>query len=150
MPEVSGLIDRLRPVVETMGCEAVGLELKGSGRHQVLRLYIDRPDGVTLDDCTNVSHQVSALLDVEDPIPGQYVLEVSSPGLDRPLFTADDFIRFAGHQARVELSMPMDGRRRYKGELCGVEGDKVILFCEGARAQLPIAKITHARLVPDL
>ncbi len=140
----------LEPVVKMLGYELVGIEYFPSGHHYILRVYIDKAAGITLDDCEIVSHQVSALLDVEDPIRGQYTLEVSSPGLDRPLFTPEHFSRFSGKQVKLRLSTPLNGRRNYKGRLQGLDDGKVILEVDGARVGLPLEDIEKARLVPEI
>ncbi len=139
----------LEPVVTGMGYELVEIEYNPSGKHGLLRLYIDHEDGIQLDDCTDVSNQVSALLDVEDPIPGHYDLEVSSPGLDRPLRRITDFERFTGEIVKLKTAMAIDGRRNYKGRLRGVDGDEVQIECDGQQFCLPLASIEKARLVPD-
>ena len=139
----------LEPVVTGMGYELVEIEYNPSSRHGVLRLYIDHEDGIQLDDCTDVSNQVSALLDVEDPIPGHYNLEVSSPGLDRPLRRITDFERFTGEIVKLKTAIAIDGRRNYKGRLRGVDGDEVQIECDGQQFYLPLASIEKARLVPD-
>lgn len=142
----------LAPVVETLGLELLGVEFRtGSG---VLRLYIDLPVGesrtVNVDDCERVSREVSALLDVEDPIPGHYTLEVSSPGLDRPLFTGAQFARFAGEQAKLQLRLPQDGRRRLQGRIERADETCVVLVPEGGDpVEIVIENIEQARLVPD-
>lgn len=139
----------IEPAVTALGYELVGVEHLSQGRHSVLRIYIDREDGVTVDDCARVSHQVSGALDVEDPIKGQYTLEVSSPGLDRPLFTIDHYRRFAGELAEIRLAAPRDGRRKFKGILRGVEGDAVIIEVEGEAVALPLNEIEKAHLVHE-
>ena len=139
----------LEPVVTGMGYELVEIEYNPSSRHGLLRLYIDHEDGIQLDDCTDVSNQLSALLDVEDPIPGHYNLEVSSPGLDRPLRRITDFERFTGEIVKLKTAIAIDGRRNYKGRLSGVEGDEVHIECDGRQFRLPLASIEKARLVPD-
>lgn len=139
------LLTLLEPAVEGLGYELVELEFQGG----VLRLYIDQPQGVTLDDCEKVSRQIGTVLDVADPIPRAYSLEVSSPGLDRPLRKPDDFERCAGKRARIELSLPLDGRRRFSGTLQGLEHDKVLIDVDGMRFQLPFAQIGKARLAPE-
>ena len=141
--------DLLEPVVTGMGYELVEIEYNPSTRHGVLRLYIDHEDGIQLDDCTDVSNQVSALLDVEDPIPGHYNLEVSSPGMDRPLRGIKDYERFTGEVVNIKTGMAIDGRRNFKGRLCGVEGDEINIECDGQRFYLPLASIEKARLVPE-
>jgi len=143
------LWDLLEPVVTGMGYELVEIEYNPGSRHGLLRLYIDHEDGIVLDDCTEVSHQVSALLDVEDPIHGRYSLEVSSPGLDRPLRGIKDYERFTGEIVKIKTGMAIDGRRNFKGRLCGVEGDEINIECDGQQFYLPLASIEKARLVPE-
>lgn len=146
MPQTPSHLNRLiEPVVEAMGCELVGVEFHGG----VLRVYIDRSEGVTLDDCEAVSRHLSGLLDVEDPIPGQYTLEVSSPGLDRPLFGARDFERFAGSRVKLRTRAPVDGRRNFKGMLLGVRGQRVVIEQDGDEVSLPLELVEQARLVPE-
>ncbi|MFO1430639.1 MAG: ribosome maturation factor RimP [Candidatus Competibacteraceae bacterium] len=139
----------LEPVVSAMGYELIGVEYHPHRGSALLRLYIDKEGGVNVDDCRQVSHQVSGVLDVEDPIPGHYRLEVSSPGLDRPLFAARDFIRFAGHPVRVQLTLPLNGRRKFTGRLVGVRADQVVLEQEGQELAIPLAAIEKARLIPE-
>ena len=141
--------DLLEPVVTGMGYELVEIEYNPSTRHGVLRIYIDHEDGIQLDDCTDVSHQVSALLDVEDLIQGHYNLEVSSPGLDRPLTSIKDYQRFTGEIVKIKTGMAIDGRRNFKGRLCGIEGDEINIECDGQQFYLPLASIEKARLVPE-
>ncbi len=140
----------LEPTVEQMGYELVDLEARIGGRSGLLRLYIDREGGVGLDDCERVSNQVSGLLDVEDPIPGEYSLEVSSPGLDRPLTRPAHFERFSGSEAKIVLRAPLDGRRRFRGWIEGLDGECVRLRVDGQLFSLRIADIESARLVPVL
>ncbi|MGB1110846.1 MAG: ribosome maturation factor RimP, partial [Gammaproteobacteria bacterium] len=137
------------PVVESMGYELVGTEFTTQGRRGVLRVYIDKEDGITVDDCGKVSYQLSGLLDVEDPVPGAYNLEVSSPGLDRPLFKAADYERFAGERVKIRLHAPMNGRRKQAGVLKGMEDDKVLLDTEDGAVSIALGDIKQARLVPD-
>jgi len=141
------LLELLEPTVAAMGFELADLDAH-LGRRGLLRLYIDRPGGVTLDDCQRVSEQVSAWLDVEDPLPGSYVLEVSSPGFDRRLRTAAHFERFGGEQARIELKDVRDGRRKLLGRLAGVEGGVVMIEVDGEVVRLPMSDIAVARLAP--
>ena len=145
-----GLRRLLQPVVEMLGYELVGIEYFPSGHHHILRVYIDKEEGITLEDCEQVSHQVSALLDVEDPIRGTYTLEVSSPGLDRPLFTPEHFARFSGRQVKLRLFAPRGGRRNYKGLLQGLDDGNVRLEVDGEEFRLPLEEIERARLVPEL
>jgi ribosome maturation factor RimP len=142
------LLELLEPAVAAMGFELADIDAH-FGRRGLLRLYIDRQGGVTLDDCQRVSEQVGALLDVEDPLPGHYVLEVSSPGFDRRLRTLAHFERFSGEQAKIELRDAIDGRRRFTGRLAGVEGSTVLLEVEGELTRLPFGDIAEARLAPS-
>lgn len=144
------LIELLEPPVRAMGYELVELEYSPAGGGSLLRLYIDGPGGITLDDCEQVSNHISGLLDVEDPIPGAYNLEVSSPGIDRPLRTLAHFQHFAGQVAKIQLDAPLNGRRRYKGQLQGVEGETVQIEVDGELHELPFGRISKARLVPDI
>ncbi|MCB1802266.1 MAG: ribosome maturation factor RimP [Gammaproteobacteria bacterium] len=144
---LAGLV---RGAVEALGYELVGVELLARPKSgHLLRVYIDSEKGVGLSDCEKVSHQVGGLLDVEDPIKGDYALEVSSPGLDRPLFESAHFARFAGHPVRIKLHAPLNGRSNYKGVIAGVEGDDVVVQVEGEPVRLPFAQIASARLVPE-
>ncbi|HED16146.1 MAG TPA: ribosome maturation factor RimP [Gammaproteobacteria bacterium] len=143
------LEDIIGPVITAMGYEFVGAEFTKSSKNSVLVVYIDSEDGIQLEDCTRVSHQISGVLDVEDPIPGHYSLEVSSPGMDRLLFKAEHFERFAGHRARVKLYAPQDGRKKFTGELLGLEGQDVLLSVDGETCRLPVNAIEKARLVPE-
>jgi ribosome maturation factor RimP len=145
--EKERLFQLLEPAVEAMGFELADLDAH-FGRRGMLRLYIDRPGGVTLDDCQRVSEQIGALLDVEDPLPGSYVLEVSSPGFDRRLRTRAHFERFNGEQARIELKDALDGRRRFAGRLAGMEDDSVLIEVDGETWRLPLNDIAVARLAP--
>ncbi len=141
----------LQPVVEAMGYEWVGLEyISGQRGPGVLRIYIDKETGITLDDCGAVSHQLSGVLDLEDPIHENYHLEISSPGLDRPLFTVDHFRRFSGHAAVLKLQGKWQGRRKLQGVLGGVEDDEVLLSSDGEAYRVPLSVIQSARLVPEM
>jgi ribosome maturation factor RimP len=149
MTTESDLIKLLEPEIEALGYELVALDVRTGGRG-LLRLYIDGPDGVDVNDCERVSHQVSGLLDVEDPIPGEYTLEVSSPGLDRPLRKAEHFQRFEGQKAKVRLKLPRDGRRRFKGRISNAGQDDFVLESEEGNVRIALDEIDLARLVPDL
>jgi ribosome maturation factor RimP len=141
----------LAAVVETMGYELVGVEFHGHGDHALLRIYIDSETGIGLDDCQRVSHQLSGVLDVEEPVAGRYTLEVSSPGLDRPLFEAAHFDRFAGSEVRIQLRELLDGRRKLVGRLIGMRDDDVVIVdSEGREWRVPRERIEKARLVPEL
>ncbi|MBY5921870.1 ribosome maturation factor RimP [Ferrimonas balearica] len=121
------LTEMLREPVEALGYELWGIQYVRAGNHSTLRLFIEHQNGITVDDCAAVSRQVGAVLDVEDPITTEYNLEVSSPGLDRPLFTAEHYQRYMGSEAVVVLNMPMEGKRKWQGEIVAVEGDMVTL-----------------------
>lgn len=145
----SYLMELIEPVVRSLGCQLWGLEYHSSGRHRgVLRLYIDKSEGVDLSDCERVSRQVSSVLDVEDPIQGEYNLEVSSPGMDRPLYTLEQFAAYAGEEVKIRLHAPFEGRRQFKGRLNGVEEDEVKLVVEDQEYLLPIESIDKANVVP--
>jgi len=138
----------LRPAIEALGYELVGVQYnRGRGRG-LLRVYIDKDGGVTLDDCQRSSHQVSGVLDVEDPIAEQYDLEVSSPGLDRPLFEPEHYERYAGQKVRIRLSIPVHGRRKFTGTLLGLRGGEVLVIEDGVEWAVPLEAVGTARLVP--
>jgi ribosome maturation factor RimP len=137
----------LAPVVSALGYELLGIERNQSGRHCLLRVYIDQDIGITIEDCEKVSHQVSGVLDVEDPIKGAYTLEVSSPGLDRPLFTRAHFERFVGHDIKVRLHKPLNNRRIFTGLLHSLVADDLIMVIDGINYQLALANIDKANLV---
>lgn len=143
------LTSLIEPLVESLGYELVLLEFSPQGNSALLRLYIDAEAGVTLGDCESVSREVAAMLDVEDPIRTPYQLEVSSPGLDRPLTKPSHFERFTGHKARVELTVPLNGQRRFVGRICGTAADAVRLAADKGEVDLAFAVIARARLVPD-
>ena len=145
----------LSPTVESLGLELLGIEYLPAPGGATVRLYIDVPQAqaearyVGIEDCEAVSREVSAQLDVEDPITGNYTLEVSSPGLDRPLFGAAQFARFAGQSAKVTLKLPQDGRRRLQGEILRVDGATIAFAVDGATLEVDAANIEKAKLVPD-
>jgi len=143
------LLALLEPPVQALGYELVDLEAR-TGGNGLLRVYIDQEAGVDLDDCERTSRQLSAFLDVEAPLTGSYTLEVSSPGLDRPLRTAEHFERFAGHEAKVRLAVALEGRRNFKGKLCGVEEAEIVIAVDGQTWRLPLADIAGAHLVPEI
>lgn len=142
------LLALLEPPLTAMGYELVDLEARVGG-NGLLRIYIDQGRGVDLEDCERVSRQIGTLLDVEEPMPGSYTLEVSSPGLDRPLRTAAHFERFAGHEAKIRLARPLEGRRNFKGRLCGIGDDGVLIDVDGRQWNLPLAEVAAAHLVPE-
>lgn len=137
----------IEPVVVGMGYELVGIEFDSHQR--ILRVYIDSEAGIVIDDCSKVSHQLSGVLDVEDPIPGNYQLEISSPGMDRPLFTPAHFERFKGDLVRLQLLRPLAGRRKFKARLLGLEGENVLLQDGETMFEIPFDLIDKARLVPE-
>lgn len=139
----------LEPVVESLGYELVLLEFSPSTKSGLLRLYIDAPGGITIEDCERVSREVAAVLDVEDPISSGYRLEVSSPGLDRPLVKPAHFERFVNEQARIQLIAPRDGRRRFVGWIRGFNDGAVQLETSEGMVAIPLADIDRARLVPE-
>ena len=143
------LTSLLQPLVEDLGYEFVGIENSSNPKNPVLAIYIDAPDGIDVEDCVKVSREIAALLDVEDPIPGKYQLEVSSPGLDRPLFTLAQFQQFSGEVAQISLFAPRDGRRKFKGKILGTEEGQVRMEQDGVEVTLDLGNIAKARLVPD-
>jgi len=138
----------IEPVVSALGYELVGIEYLAQGRRSLLRIYIDHTDGINVHDCERVSHQVSGVLDVEDAIRGQYTLEVSSPGLDRPLFTKEQFQRFIGSEVNIRLSIAQQGRKKFKGILRGIDDTNVFLHVDEEEISLPFNAIEKANLVP--
>ncbi len=140
----------LEPAIEQLGFELSDLEVKLGGRDGLIRLFIDKADGVGLEDCESVSRQVSALLDVEDPLPGHYVLEVSSPGLDRRLTKLEHFQRFMGEEVQVKLHFPIAGRKNFRGALRAADKENIDVEVDGESHRLPIATIQSARLIPTL
>lgn len=138
------------PILAGHDLELVGVELHQEGHRRILWVYIDGPEGVSIDDCAKVSPELSAALDVEDPIPGAYELRVSSPGLDRPLIRAADFERFTGQEALIQLSAPLGGRRKFTGELLGVDNADVQVRCTDGEHAVPLALIQRARLRFDM
>jgi len=142
--------DMLEPAIRSLGYELVGVEFHTGGKGGgLLRVYIDSEDGISADDCQRVSYQVSGVLDVEDPIPGHYTLEVSSPGLDRLLFRREDFERFAGQLVKLRLAYPVEGQRRFKGRLTGLRGEQVVIEADDMEISFPFEQIEQARLVPE-
>jgi len=149
MSKQSGLNALIEPIVIGMDYEMVGVEYLPQGKHSILRIFIDKPDGIDVDDCGNVSRQVSAMLDVEDPIKGEYSLEVSSPGLDRPLFTPKHFEQFIGERANVRVKMPIDGRRKFVGIISAQDGEVFELNVDGKNIAIPFDLVDKANLVPQ-
>ena len=138
----------LAPVVEALGYECWGVEFLSQGRHSLLRVYIDHANGVLVDDCEKVSRQISGVLDVADPISSEYTLEVSSPGMDRPLFTLEQFARHAGELVKIKLRSPFEGRRNFQGLLRGAEEQDVVVLVDDHEYLLPIDLIDKANIIP--
>ncbi|ORE86441.1 ribosome maturation protein RimP [Oceanococcus atlanticus] len=147
-----GLIDNLQqmlePAVAGLGYDLLCVELQGTGTDAVLRIYIDSAQGIGVEDCAKVSREVSALLDVDDPIESAYRLEVSSPGLDRPLVKTQHFVEFLGREAKLKLRIPFEGRRNFRGKLLECDGETVAIEVDQERFDVPFADIERARLVP--
>ncbi len=144
------LANLIEPTIEQLGYELSDLELKLGGRDGIVRVFIDKPNGVDLSDCEFVSRQLSAILDVEDPLPGHYRLEVSSPGLDRKLTKPAHFQRFLGETVRVKLRFPVAGRRNFRGILRSADDEKIEVEVDGEPHSLQIATIESARLIPSV
>ena len=143
----------LEPAVKVAGCILWGIEFISQGRHSILRVFIDKEDGITLEDCEAVSHQVSAVLDVEDPIKTEFNLEVSSPGLDRPLFTFAQFAQFVGEEVQVRLKMAVAGKRKFTARLEKAENDVLTFSLNKGSANeelwdVSVAQVDKANLVP--
>lgn len=138
----------ITPVVESLRCGLWGIDLQTQGRNSTLRIYIDREEGVSVEDCEAVSRRVSALMDVEEPLPGNYTLEVSSPGMDRILFRMEQYAESVGETVDVRLIRPFEGRRRLTGLLAGIEDDEIVLRVEDDEYLLPLEWIQRARIVP--
>ena len=139
----------IEPIVEGLGYECVGIEYNPHPQHGLLRVYIDTENGILLEDCTKVSHQLSGVLDVEDPISGNYQLEVSSPGSDRPFFKLAQFEQFIGNTVTINLFKPINKQRKITGKIESVEGDIVVLQHAGQNLEIPFQAMSKARLVPD-
>lgn len=151
MTKISTILhDRIGPVVTAMGYEFVGGELTSQGGGALLRLYIDSENGITVDDCSRVSYQVSAMLDVEDPIQGNYSLEISSPGLDRPLFELAQYERFTGQQIKLRVFAPIENRRKFVGTLLRVDGENIHLLVDEKEIVLPFSEIEKANVIADI
>ncbi|WP_054994875.1 ribosome maturation factor RimP [Pseudomonas ficuserectae] len=142
------LQDLLASVVVALGYQCWGIDFSSQGKHSVLRIYIDKEGGALVDDCAIVSRQISGVLDVEDPISTEYTLEVSSPGMERPLFTIEQFASYAGEQVKIKLRSPFEGRRNFQGLLRGVEEQDVVVQVEDHEFLLPIDMIDKANIIP--
>ncbi len=139
----------VEPILESQGFELVDLEYQRESEGWVLRIYLDREGGVNLEDCAGVSHEVGATLEVKDLIPNAYILEVSSPGLTRPLKKPEDFNKFRNQMVKIKLYEPLEGRRNFKGTLLGLEGDRVRVEVEQRVYELPLQRIAKANLEID-
>ncbi|MBC7106765.1 MAG: ribosome maturation factor RimP [Firmicutes bacterium] len=140
----------VRPIVEQLGLELVEVEFVREGGRWFLRVFIDKPGGVTLTDCQNVSERLGPLLDVKDPIPHPYHLEVSSPGLERPLKKPADYVRYQGHKVQVRTYAPVEGRRRFVGRLQKAGPEEITVEVDGVEFTIPLAQIAAARLAVEL
>jgi len=147
--KMNQLQELIEPSVVALGYQLWGIEMLSQGRHSMLRIYIDAEEGIDVEDCAKVSRQVSGIMDVEDPISGEYTLEVSSPGMDRPLFTLEQYRAYIGHVVQLKLRMPFDGRRKFKGVLNGIEDEDVVLIVDQDEYLLPVDHIEKANIVPQ-
>lgn len=143
------LTELFEPVASSLGCELWGVEYIAQGRRALLRVYIDKEDGIGVEDCEKVSRQVSSVLDVEDPIQSEYTLEVSSPGMDRPLFKLEQFETSVGETVAVRLRLPFEGRRKFTGLLKGIENDEIVLEVDNEEYVLPYELVDKANIVPQ-
>jgi len=143
------ILGLLRPVIEDMGYVLWGCEYLAQGRHSLLRIFIDKDTGIGIDDCDRVSRQVSALLDVEDPISGHYSLEVSSPGIPRPLFTFDHYQQYLGHRINIKLYKPVDGTRKFTGRIAAVNESTLVLDMDGKQQDFLFSNIVKANLTVE-
>ncbi|ABG40214.1 protein of unknown function DUF150 [Paraglaciecola sp. T6c] len=142
------LTEMLTAPVEALGFEMVGIEFVRAGKHSTMRVYIDHPDGISVDHCAEVSHQVSAVLDVEDPINTEYNLEVSSPGMERPLFKLQHYIESVGEVVTLRLKMPMGDRRNFKGKLLSEADGMLTIEVDNQEFVLAFANIEKGNVVP--
>jgi ribosome maturation factor RimP len=147
--QVNQLNELLEPVVESMQYEFVGLEYLSGAKPAILRIYIDHEDGISVDDCAAVSRQVSAVLDVEDPIAGEYNLEVSSPGLNRPLFKADHYAKSVGERVKLQTRYHIDGRRKFTGTVLSADEDQLELEIDNTQVTLSMNDIEKGQLIFD-
>jgi len=142
------LADLVAPVAEALGYQLWGVEYLSHGKQSVVRIYIDSPNGIDVDDCAKVSRQVGSVFDVEDPIMGEYTLEVSSPGMDRPLFALEQYRPYVGEQVKIKLRTAFDGRRNFSGRMTAIEGDDVVVAVDDEEYLLPFELIDKANIVP--
>lgn len=149
MAKVDEITALIEPVVTGMGFSLWGIEYIRSGKYSTLRIYIDHEDGIGVDHCADVSRQVSAVMDVEDPISTEYTLEVSSPGMDRPLFTLEQYSAFVNEWVEIKLKYAFEGRRNFKGVIVGIEESDVVIAADGEEFLLPIESIDKGRVIPN-
>mgnify|MGYP003385216519 FL=1 len=148
MAKQQELIDLIQPIVEGLGFVFWGIEYMGQGKFSTLRIFIDSPKGIDVENCAEVSRQVSAVMDVEDPISSEYTLEVSSPGVDRLLFTQEQFTTYTGEKVQIKLRAPFDGRRNFKGQIKGVEDGDIVVQVDQEEFLLPLDLIDKAQIIP--
>jgi ribosome maturation factor RimP len=139
----------LQPLVTDLGFKLWGCEYLSQGKHSLLRIYIDKDNGITITDCEQVSRQISAILDVEDLIPGNYNLEVSSPGIPRPLFYKDHYYRYINHDVQLKLYKPLNGNRKIRGTISAVNDSSIVLQLNDERQELPFSQIVKANLIGE-
>lgn len=142
------LHDLVAPIVKSLGCDLWGIDYLSHGKQTLVRIYIDNKDGIDVDDCARISRQVSSVFDVEDPIMGEYTLEVSSPGMDRPLFTLQQFGLYVGESVKIRLRTPYEGRKNFSGVMTGIEEDDIVIAVDEHEYLLPFDLIDKANLVP--
>ena len=150
MTKTEQLSEMLKPAAEALGYEFLGIEYVGQGIHSVLRLYIDHENGIGVEDCSKVSHQVSGILEVEDPITSQFTLEVSSPGLDRPLFSLPHFVKVVGETVSLKCHIGVDGRRKFKGKMIEVSEQLLVIEVDGQLYELDFRDVDKAHLVAEI
>lgn len=144
----SSIENLIQPIVEALGCELWGIDFHSQGKNSMLRIFIEKDDGVAVEDCEAVSRQVSSVFDVEDPIKSEYTLEVSSPGLDRALYKLDQYSAYIGEKLSVRLRVSFDGRRKFAGILKNIENDEIVLEVDNEEYLLPYELIDRANIVP--
>lgn len=144
------ILDALEPSAQQAGMEIVTVEIVGSRKAPTIRVYIDTEHGIGFDELASSQEWINEVIDAVDPFPGAYMLEVSSPGIDRPLRTPEHFARFAGEKAEVVMRAPIEGRAKWTGVLQGMEGDDVVLEVEGVAVALPLADVKKARMIATI
>jgi len=149
MANVTRLNEIIQPAVAASGFDFVGVEYKAAGKHSILCVYIDHENGIGVDDCAQCSRQISAVLDVEDPIQGEYSLQVSSPGLDRPLFTAEQFAQFIGQKAKIKLHSSVAGKRNIQGEIQQVTENNITVLVDNETLSFDIGQVHRANIIPN-